>query len=174
MTRTILGTLVAVFAGAAMVAAQGQPPSSSSPSPSSQSPSSQSSQSSASSQRSQTFTGCLEEGATPGTYVLSNVSDAAKSGVSAAGEAAGQAQAGQAAAGAAKSGEQYTLSGTPSGFDFKANLNHRVQITGTLASASSSASSSGPRPGEAMSSSSSMKSITVASAKSVSDRCSVQ
>ena len=170
MTRTILGTLVAVVAGAAMVAAQGQEPASSRPS------SSQSSQQSAASEQGKTYTGCLEEGTTPGTYVLNNASESGK-GAAAASEAAGQPGQSQAGQASKAAGERFTLSGTAAGFDFKANLNHRVEITGTLASSSPSSQAGarpGAQPGGAMSSSSTMQSISVASAKSLSDRCSVQ
>ena len=128
-----------------------------------------------------TYTGCLEEGTTPGTYVLSNVSESGKSSASQMGQAAsGQAsQAGQSAA-AKTEGQRFTLSGTAPGFDFKDNLNHRVQITGSIASAAANPSAHAGEPNEARpnagmsASATTMQSITVTTAKSLSDRCSVQ
>ncbi len=143
MKRTLIGTALAVLASAALVAAQGQAPNPSDP-PSAppRPPAAQSPAPSAQTPESQTWTGCLEAGTTPGTYVLSSAS---ASGAAAA-KSAPREPAGAAAAG--DKGDKFVLSGAPASFNISSHVNHKVEITGTVAEAAAGGAQSkaGRRP----------------------------
>ncbi len=162
MKRTLIGTALAVLASAALAAAQAQAPNPSDPPSSPQPPASQSPAPAASAQTpaSQTWTGCLEQGTTPGTYVLSNAS---ASGAAAA-KSAPREPAGAAAAG--DKGDKFVLSGAPASFNISSHVNHKVEITGTVAEAAAGGAQS-----KAASADMPTRTIAVKSAKMVSDRC---
>jgi hypothetical protein len=105
------------------------------------------SQSTRSSSQTITYTGCLEAGTTPGTFVLTNISQSGENQRSTSRPAS---QAGAAAGASTTSEDRINLSGSAAGFDMQKNLNHRVQITGVAASisapSSSSSSSMGANP----------------------------
>ena len=64
-------------------------------------------------------------------------------------------------------GQSLTLEGTPVGFDLATNLNHKIQVTGTIAEGTATTRVE-PAPERGAPS---MKSFTLRSAKSLSDRC---
>jgi hypothetical protein len=108
-----------------------------------------------------TWTGCVEAGTTAGTYVLSNAS------------ATGAAQSpakGPEAAGAAAVGDKFVLSGAPASFNISSHVNHKVEITGTVADMAS-AGGAQSKAGQAASADTPSLTINVKSAKMVSDRC---
>jgi hypothetical protein len=118
--------------------------------------------------KSVTYTGCLEAGAAPGTYMLSNATEVKPGAASPSNPAAGAGGAASATA-----GTSFKIAGTASGFDLASNLNHKVQVTGAVSdkempSASASASAAGA---QGAASASAMKTITIATARSLADRC---
>jgi len=179
MKRTLIGTLAAVFVGTALIAAQDDQ----------RSPSA----SQTDKDKTVTYTGCLEAGTTPGTYVLSNATEIAS--VPSANAPRGTAPtpsmpqtpptstppAGTPPTGtnpsnpsmnpsttmADQKGQSLTLEGTPVGFDLATNLNHKIQVTGTIAEGTATTRVE-PAPERGAPS---MKSFTLRSAKSLSDRC---
>jgi opacity protein-like surface antigen len=164
MKRTLTGTALAVLASAVFAAAQAQSPNPSDrPSSPPQPPASQSQPSSRSSDqdKTMTWTGCLEAGTVAGTYVLSNAS------------ASGSAQTPTKApetAGAAAAGDKFVLSGAPASFNISSHVNHKVEITGT-ASDMAAAGGAQSKAGQMASADTPTRTITVKSAKMVSDRC---
>lgn len=159
MRRILIGTLAAVFVvGTALIAAQD---------PADQ----QKAQPSVSQQEKEkavTYTGCLEAGATPGTFVLSNATEA-KSDTPAPPTGANPPSpvTNPDATAADAKGQSLMLQGTPVGFDLATNLNHKIQVTGSIAEIPAAARTE-PR---AERSAPTMKSFTVRSAKSLADRC---
>ena len=167
MKRTLTGTALAVFASVALAAAQAQSPNPSDPPPSpaappsAQSPASQSQSSSRGNDQTMTWTGCLETGTTPGTYVLSNAS---------ASGAAPSKSTTREGAGAAAAGDKFVLSGAPASFNISTHVNHKVEITGTV-SDMASAGGAQSKAGQAASADTPTRTINVKSAKMVADRC---
>jgi hypothetical protein len=121
MKRHLPGIAGAVLIGAALLSAQATPPTGA------PSPALPGSTGTAGKPQTTIYTGCLAAGSTADTYILSNVTTtdakAAKS-KSQPGSAAGSTTASPA--------PSYALMGAPANFDMKRNLNHKVQITGTL------------------------------------------
>jgi hypothetical protein len=193
MTRTILGALFAAAAGAAVVAAQAQseparPPAQDPASPN-RPASSQPAQRDAAQTQTVTFTGCLEAGDTPDTWVLTNVTQLNPSQPQSS--APGQPQAGQARADQSMEGQRLKLSGTAAGFDPKSHVSHRVEVTGRLSANEAGSQSARPtqpagqsqagqsqagqaQAGQAQAGQADTQTITLTSAKMISDRCAVQ
>jgi hypothetical protein len=154
MNRTLLGTLAAVTLGVALVAAQDP-----------QTPASRSADQKATTDKAVTYAGCLEAGAAPGTYMLSNATE-----VKAGAPTSPNAPAANPAAPAATTaGTSFKIAGTVSGFDLASNVNHKVQVTGMVSDKDTptAAASASPAMGQA----SAVKTITIATARSLADRC---
>jgi hypothetical protein len=202
MKRILIGTMAAVFAGATLIAAQ-EPADQKDGRPS---------VSQQDKDKSVTYTGCLEAGATPGTFVLSNateVKDVAMtttttttpgrggsvrppsapaapvppqtppsnpptgtppSSVPPSGTNPPSPTLNPTTTAADAKGQSLMLQGTPVGFDLATNLNHKIQITGSIAEISAAARTE-PMPERG---NPTMKSFTVKSAKSLADRCTGQ
>jgi hypothetical protein len=189
MKRTVIGTLAAVFVGTALIAAQDAQ----------RNPSATSSQQDK--DKTVTYTGCLEAGSTPGTFVLSNATEVVGGGTagttmtppssqprgtpptttppqtSPANPPTGTPPTGTPPTGtnpatppanpsttmADQKGQSLILQGTPVGFDLATNLNHKIQVSGTIADVSVEPAPERGTPA--------MKSFTLRSAKSLADRC---
>src|SRR5262249_17834988 len=140
MRRTAIGTFVALMAGAVMVVAQDAPQQGNAPPPSS------AAQKSTTVDKSVTYTGCLESGAAPGSYVLNNAKEVKQT------SASTQSPAGGASASkstSTASGQSFKLTGVPAGFDLAANLNHKIEVSGMISETSSAAEPrTQPQPNE--------------------------
>jgi len=169
MRRTAIGTLMALMAGAVMVVAQDAPQQGNA-----QPPSSAAQKSSSTVDKSVTYTGCLESGAAPGSYVLNNATEV-KQTSTAAQSPAGAASASKSTS--TTSGQSFKLTGVPAGFDLAANLNHKIEVIGMISETSSTAEPrTQPQPNEPRTepqaqASANMKSFSLKSAKSLADRC---
>jgi hypothetical protein len=119
-----------------------------------------------------TYTGCLVHGITPGTFVLNDASEVrpvAKPPTN-PNPPPGDARNASSAVSEAK-GQALKIQGTPLGFDLQANVNHRVQVTGTVGEVAGSQSETAPPDVPPGKSDVLLKVITVQSAKSLADRC---
>jgi hypothetical protein len=167
MRRTAIGTFVALMAGAALVLAQDAPPQGNAPAPSA------AQKSSASADKTVTYTGCLESGSAPGTYMLSNAAEVKQPATGGQSAAGGAASSAKSTAGA----PSFKLTGTPAGFDLAANLNHKIEVTGMISEASSTPEPrTQPQPNEPRTepqaqSQSAAKTFSLKTAKSLADRC---
>jgi len=167
MKHLLPGTAGAVLIGAALLSAQATPPTGS------PSPVLPGSTGTAGKPQTTIYTGCLAAGATADTYMLSNVSTTdAKTSKS-------RSQPASAAGSTTTTpAPSYALMGAPANFDMKRNLNHKVQITGTLTEIGIAGAAPGPNPEAAGSSTgvsagtqSPMQTIIVRSAKVLSETC---
>ncbi len=120
MKRLLIGACLAAMAGT-VGAAQSTPTGSPTQVPSSTATKPED-------QKTVTYTGCLAEGTTPGTYVLNNVP---MSGSAASRSTTGQT-AGAATSPSASAMQSFKLSGTAKDFDMTKNMNHRVEIVGVV------------------------------------------
>jgi hypothetical protein len=78
--------------------------------------------------KSMTFTGCVQEGATPDTYVLTNVS-----GSGTGSSTSGTSGTGTSGTGTSGSTMMENIELVPSGaVDLKTHVGHQVQVTGTM------------------------------------------
>ena len=172
MRRTLIGAVAAVFAGTVLIAAQD--------------PAGQKDETKAQASVTQekdkavTYTGCLEAGATPGSFVLSNATEVKDSTAGSSARPTTPPQTPPTGANppspnppstaADMKGQSLSLQGSPVGFDLATNLNHKIQVTGTITELSAPARVEPvPEPGAPA-----LKSFTVRSAKSLADRCTGQ
>src|SRR5262249_49713485 len=121
--------------------------------------------------RAVTYTGCLVEGQTPATYVLNSASEVTPIAPTPTNPNAPPVdERGVPSAVSEARGQSLKILGTPVGFDLPANVNHRVQITGTLVDVAPSQSETPPPdlpPGKPVV----LKIIKVQTAKALSDSC---
>jgi hypothetical protein len=167
MKHRLLGTAGFVLIGAALLGAQATSPTGS------PSPALPGSTGTAGKPQTTIYTGCLAAGSTPDTYILNNVTttDAkASKSKSQPATAAGSTTATPT--------PSYALMGAPANFDMKRNLNHKVQITGTLTEFGTTGASPTANPEAAGSASaaspgtqSTRQTLIVRSAKVLSDAC---
>jgi glycosyltransferase involved in cell wall biosynthesis len=119
-----------------------------------------------------TYTGCLVAGTTPGAFVLndgSEVRPVAKPPTNPNAPPVDERNAPSAVSEA--KGQALKIQGTVPGFDLAANVNHHVQLTGTVADVPGSQSETPPPDLPPGKSDVLLKVMTVQSAKSLADRC---
>lgn len=109
-----------------------------------------------------TYVGCVKPGAGTDSFVLESASIAPAAGASSAPSAVGTSGAGK--------GTNLNLS-APTGTDLKAHLNHKVEVTGTMAKPSASASASASDAGASATAKPAM-SFNVETVKMVAATCS--
>lgn len=159
MTRTMTGIAIGLLAAGTFVAAQ-VPQQGGQPASQGQSQSGQAGQT-------VTYTGCVEAGSTPNSYILTNVTQSG-------GDTMGGAN--REAAGANRESStkaietQFTLSSAPSGFDWKSHVNQKVEVVAVPPSSSTVTSQAGQQAQQNQRPST-PRTITVRSARMVSDRC---
>jgi len=85
-----------------------------------------------------TYTGCLEAGPAPGTYVLSNATEVKQTTTSSTTRSA-NAQTTTTTTTTATANPSFKILGTPVGFNLDANLNHKVQVSGSFSETTKSA-----------------------------------
>jgi len=123
--------------------------------------------------KSVTYTGCLVAGTKPGTFVLNDADEVLptiKPPVNPAAPPAAGVPEVPTPISEAK-GQALKIQGTPLGFDLAANVNHRVQVTGTVAEAPGSQSETPPPDLPPGKSDVLLKTITIQNAKSLADQC---
>lgn len=119
-----------------------------------QSSTSEKAQKSTKSGKAMTYTGCLREGSTPGTYTLTNVSStgtggnwnssgSSSSASGTSGSTSGSTTAGTSGSMSGESGmDKMTFELVPTrGFDLKAHVGHEIQVTGMMEREKKSSSS---------------------------------
>jgi hypothetical protein len=169
MRRTAIGTFVALMAGAVIVVAQDAPQQGNAPA------SSPAQKSSSTTEKSVTYTGCLESGAAPGTYMLSNATEVKQTTTTSQSAAGGAASSAKSTTTSTATAPSFKLTGTPAGFDLAANLNHKIEVTGMISETSSTPEPrTQPQPNEPRTEpqvQSQTKSFSLKTAKSLADRC---